>query len=138
MARENRSAAREWSSSYELERHCNSASSTVAQPCDTSRLATLPQRVEQRHDKTSAGGAQWMAERYGAPVDVYPLPVPLQGLAVRHDLRCERLVDFEQIPVGDRRAGLLEQLVQGRLGGFEEPQRISRGTRVGDDPRDRP
>src|SRR6187402_522267 len=53
-------------------------------------------RMQQRHDQPRAGGADGMAERAGAAVDVELLSDDAEVLLRRHRHHGKSLVDFEQ------------------------------------------
>src|SRR5215472_4712859 len=63
---------------------------------------------EQRHQHAGAGGADRMAERDRAAIDVDLRGVPAEVLVDRTGLRGERLVRLDQLEVFDLPAGLLE------------------------------
>jgi hypothetical protein len=50
-------------------------------------------------------------ERHGAAVHVHARPVPAECLAVGQRLHGERFVRFDEIVIGNRRAGLLHQML---------------------------
>ena len=75
---------------------------SVTSPVD--EIAPL-QFVDQRAEDHRAGGAERMAERDGAAVDVDLGRIEIERLQIAQHHRGERLVDLEQIDVGERHAG---------------------------------
>ena len=71
-------------------------------------LVAALELVEGGGDQAGAGGADGVAERDGAAVDVdeVQVDVVLAGPGEHH--RRERLVDLEEVEVGDRLAGAVE------------------------------
>ena len=67
--------------------------------------------VEQRAEDHRAGRAERMAHGDGAAVDVDLGVVEVERLQVAQHDRRERLVDLEQVDVGERHAGALEHLL---------------------------
>ncbi len=78
-----------------------------------------------------------MPERDRAAVDVELLHGDRQILQDREDLRRERFVQFHQIEILERQAGLRQQLPDGRHGADTHDARIDAGTRPPDDARQR-
>src|SRR5438094_7693925 len=109
MRRDTSSLHGQWWRSYQFEGHSHGSTATVTQSGDASRLAALLERVEQSHHQAGTGGAERMPEGDGAAVDIHPVPVPLQRLAVGDNLRGESLIDLQQIPICEAGAGLLAQ-----------------------------
>src|SRR5690606_7571006 len=76
-------------------------------------VATL-EFVEDDADDHGAGGAQRVAHRDGAAVDVGDLVRDAHVLHEAHGNGRERLVDLEQVDVGDLQAGDGQRLAGGR------------------------
>src|SRR5215212_6758085 len=81
-------------------------------------------RMQQRHDQACAGGADGMAERTGAAIDIQSVAGDTQIALRRHRYHRERLVDLEQIDVTNAPAHLVEQLADRRNRGCREPLRL--------------
>ena len=79
------------------------------------------QRMQQRHDHARAGGADRVAERAGAAIDVELSRGMPRSFVRRHRHHRERLVDLEQVDIADAPAGLVEQLADRRDRGGGEP-----------------
>src|SRR5579871_839934 len=71
--------------------------------------AAAAQLVDERGEDSRAGGADRVAERDGAAVDVDALLVDAEHPDRRDHDRCERLVDLPQVDVGGVDAGLRER-----------------------------
>src|SRR6476619_992644 len=82
------------------------------------------ERMQQRDDQPRAGGADGMAERAGAAIDVEPVPVNAEVALRRHRDHGKRLVDLEQVDVADAPADLVEQRPDRRDRRGGEPLRL--------------
>src|SRR4029079_4968346 len=82
-----------------------------AQRGDAALPPALPEGVEQGDDDARAAGADRMAERGRAAMDVDLLVRDADVLHREHGDAGERLVDFPQVDVAHRPAGSLEHLV---------------------------
>jgi hypothetical protein len=82
------------------------------------------ERVQQRDDQAGAGGADGMAERAGAAIDVEFLAGNSEIALCRHRHHRERLVDLEQVDIADAPADLVEQLADRRDRRGGEPLRF--------------
>jgi hypothetical protein len=67
------------------------------------------ERMQQRDNQPSAGGADRMAERAGAAIDVELFPGNAEIALRRHRHHSEGFVDLEQVDVTDVPADLVEQ-----------------------------
>src|SRR5450432_532350 len=74
---------------------------TDAQRRDTAPEIFRLERMQQRNDQARAGGADGMAERTGAAVDIEFVSVNAEVALCRHRHHGERLVDLEQIDIAD-------------------------------------
>ena len=83
----------------------------VARPSDAPRS---PHLVGQRQHDAGAAHPDRMAQRDPAAVDVQPVSVELQLALAGDHLRGERLVDLDQVDIGEREPGRLEHLLRGR------------------------
>src|SRR5258708_38364948 len=66
--------------------------------------------MQQRHDQPSAGGADGVAERAGAAIDVQSVAGNSEGALRRHRHYGKRFVDLEQVDIANAPADLVEQL----------------------------
>ena len=82
------------------------------------------ERMQQRDDQAGAGGADGMAERAGAAIDVELLARDAEIALRRHRHHGEGFVDLEQIDIADAPADLVEQLVDRRDRRGGEPLRL--------------
>src|SRR3954447_24037137 len=83
--------------------------------------------VDQRAEDHRAGGAQRVAHRDGAAVDVDLLVVQVEVAHEAHGDRGERLVDLEQVDVVDGQAGLGQRLAARGGGAGEHDRRVGTG-----------
>src|SRR5438034_8662877 len=72
------------------------------------------QRVQQRHDQPRAGGADGMAQRAGAAIDVELFTRNTEIALRRHGDDGKGFVDLEQIDVTNAPADLVEQFLDRR------------------------
>src|SRR5262249_23251112 len=89
---------------------------------------------EQREDEPRPRGAERMAQRDRAAVDVHLVAVELQRLLAREVLRGERLVDLEQVDVPEREPRLLDHATDRRNGPDSHDARLNAHDVPGDDP----
>ena len=82
------------------------------------------QRMQQRDDQPRAGGADRMAERAGAAIDVELVSGDAEVALRRHRDDRKRLVDLEQVDVADAPADLVEQFSDRRDRRGGEPLRL--------------
>src|SRR5262245_19519419 len=94
-----------------LQDHGDALAAADARRRAAERLAALFHLAQQRQQQASARGAERVAERDRAAVDVALLAVELQLLLAAEVLRRERLVDLDQVEVTDLQAGLLARLL---------------------------
>src|ERR1700709_2093583 len=71
-------------------------------------LVAVLERIQKRRHQLGAGGAERVAERDGAAMDVEARRIGAGVLEPRHGHRREGFVDLEQIDVVDLHAGLFE------------------------------
>src|ERR1044072_9426155 len=69
--------------------------------------------VEKGGEDAGARGADRVADRDRAAVDVDLVGVPAELLADRERLGGERLIGFDEVEIGDRPAGFLERALRG-------------------------
>ena len=96
----------------QLDRHCGCFAAADAERRDAALCPARPKRGDQRHQNARARGADRMAERAGAAVDVDLLVRQPEVAHRRHGDDGEGLVDLEQIDEVLAPPGLLEQLFQ--------------------------
>src|SRR5262245_54135507 len=77
---------------------------------DPPALLAAPELDQERQDEPGAGGAQRVPEADRPAVHVHPVAIQPQVLLDREILAGERLVDLEEIDVGEREPGALEHL----------------------------
>src|ERR1700730_11367100 len=82
------------------------------------------ERVQKRDDQPCAGGADRMAERAGAAIDVELFSGDAEVALRRHRHHREGLVDLEQVDVADAPADLVEQFSYRRDRRGGEPLRL--------------
>ena len=87
-------------------------------------LAAPPQLEQQRQQQARAAGAERMAERDRAAVDVDLVAIEAQLLLAREILRRERLVDLDQVEIGERQPGALERLADRRRRAHAHQRRL--------------
>ena len=95
------------------------------------RRSSSSRTVPEQH---RARGAERVAERDRAAVDVDPVGIEPECLEVAQHHRREGLVDFEQVDVAERHAGPAEQLVGDVDGSGEHQGRIGADVGEGPDP----
>src|SRR3954453_12988343 len=93
--------------------------------------------VQERDQDAGAGGADRMADRDRAAVDVHDLGVPAHVLVDRASLRREGLVRLDEVEVLDLPAGFLERLARGRDRAGSHDGRVDARRRPGGDARER-
>jgi hypothetical protein len=84
-------------------------------------------------DQPGAGRADWVSERARSAVHVEPLWIDAEFFRGGHRHDGERLVDLEEVDIGDLPADPLEQLADRGCGGRRIPDRILRVGRVAPD-----
>src|SRR5829696_7371313 len=87
-----------------------------AQGREAERHAAMPHLVGEREDDPRAAHPDRMAERDAAAANVHAVAIELQLTLARDDLRGERLVDLDQIDVGEGQPRLVEHLLRRRHG----------------------
>src|ERR1700692_1376470 len=93
--------------------HRNTHAATDAQGGEALLGIALLHLVEQRHQHAGAGGADGVADRDRATVDVDLGRIPAEVLVDRAGLRGEGLIGLDQIEVADVPAGLLQRGARG-------------------------
>ncbi|PAV67822.1 hypothetical protein WR25_02692 [Diploscapter pachys] len=100
-------------------------------------LAARPQRVNQRRHQLRSTGTERMAQCYRATVDVQLPRICSDVLQPRQGHGGERFVDFVEVDVVDRQAGLLQRLVGREERLLEHDDRIASRDGQIDDPGER-
>ena len=77
--------------------HRHRSAAAKAKGSQPTVAATAPQLVEERRQHPRAGCADRVAEGDGAAVDIDPIPVEAQRIAIGQHLGGERLVDLDQV-----------------------------------------
>ena len=95
--------------------------------------AAAAQLVQERDDEARAAHPERMAERDRAAVDVHALRVEAELADHREALRRERLVQLDEVEVGDADAGPREQLAHGRHRPDAHHARIDAGDGAADE-----
>src|SRR5580700_4561331 len=90
--------------------HGEALAATDAHGLHPNRLVRIVETVEERGHDTAAGHAERVAESDGPPVHVELIPFDTQVPGRRDHLRCEGLVDLDQVNVLDRHASPLHGL----------------------------
>src|SRR6185437_5570577 len=93
-----------------LDCNCSGFTATDAERGDAAFEVLCLQRMQQRHDQAGTGGADGMAERAGAAVDVQLVARNSEILLRCHRHHREGLVDLEQVDVADAPADLVQEL----------------------------
>src|SRR5229473_8711742 len=107
-----------------LDRDRGGFAAADAECCDAALEVLRFERVQQRDDQPRAGGADRMAERAGAAIDVELLSGDAEIALRRHRHHREGLVDLEQVDVTDAPADLVEQFSYRRDRRGGEPLRL--------------
>src|ERR1700760_3375847 len=89
--------------------HSNTHATADAQRGEALLGVALLHFVEKRHQHARAGGANGMADRDRAAIDVDLAGIPAEVLVDRAGLRRKSLVGLDQVEVADAPAGLLER-----------------------------
>src|ERR1043166_1889943 len=108
------SGTRALSADDALDRDGGGFTATNAKSCNAAFEVLGLQRVQQRDDQPRAGGANGMAERAGAAVDVQLLSGDAEILLRRHRYDGKSFIDLEQIDIAGAPADLVQQLANGR------------------------
>ena len=93
--------------------------------------------MNQGHQNPGAGSPDWMAKCAGAAVDVHLFMADAQFLDWHHRDGCEGFIDFEQVDIGNRPAGLAQYRLDGTDRRRGEPFRGLGKRSLGDDARNR-
>ncbi len=92
-----------------LDAHRNAHAAADAKRGEALLGVALLHLIDQRGEDARARGADRVADRDRAAVDVDLVGVPAELLADRKRLRGEGFVGFDQVEIGDRPAGLLQR-----------------------------
>src|SRR5213592_1368378 len=95
--------------------------------------ASLFHGVEERGQHPRATRANRMSKCDRAAIDVNPLPIPAELLAIRDRLGGKGLVGFDKIVIADLSSGFLHQIANGLDRSEEKIFRICRARRVAGD-----
>src|SRR5258708_36897302 len=99
-----------WSVKSALDRNRGDLAAVEAECGDAAPEVLRLQRMQQRHDQPRAGGADRMAERAGAAMDVEPVAGNGEIALGRHSDHRERPVELEQVDGTEAPAGLVGRL----------------------------
>src|ERR1019366_6580297 len=91
-----------------LQHHRDALTAADAQRCNAEVRVALGHLVEQRHQDPRAARADGMADRDGPPVDIEPVLGHCEFATDGNRLRCERLVELEEVDVTQLDACLLQ------------------------------
>src|SRR5688572_18301503 len=119
--------------SNQLERHGGGLATADAKARHAALQAVLAQAADQGHERARARGADRMAERAGAAVDVVLVVRQVVLLHRRHGDHREGLVDLVEVDVLRAPPGALEKLADRADGCGGEPSGLLRMRRMAHD-----